>query len=100
MLYILLWLICGVSAFYLLKNYITSNLRSLPSPPENIAQAMRNAAKKDETIEEIYNATDTTINAAFWTVILVVHLCIWPICLIQLVAWQTIDKQDFSDFRS
>jgi hypothetical protein len=60
---------------------------------------MRNAAKKDETIEEIYNATDNTINTAFWTVILVIHLAIWPICLVQLVLWQTIDKQDFSDFR-
>lgn len=99
MLYILLWLICGVSAFYLLKNYITSNLRSLPSPPENIAQAMRNAAKRDDSVEEIYNASDDVICAAFWTVILVVNLFIWPICLLQLLVWQLFDKQDFSDFR-
>jgi hypothetical protein len=65
----------------------------------NIAQAMRNAAKKDVSIEEIYNATDNVINASFWTVILVIHLAIWPICLVQLTLWQTIDKQDFSDFR-
>ena len=68
-------------------------------PDASIATAMRNAAKKDDSIEEIYNATDTTINAAFWTVILVIHLAIWPIYLIQLTLWQTIDKQDFSDFR-
>lgn len=99
MTYIFLWIICSVSAFYLLKNYVESNLRSLPSPPENIAQAMRNAAKRDDSIEEIYNASDNVICAAFWTVILVVHLCIWPICLVQLLVWQVFDKQDFSDFR-
>lgn len=99
MTYIFLWLICSVSAFYLFKNYVSSNLRQMGIPDASIAQAMRNAAKKDKTIEEIYNATDNTINAAFWTVILVIHLAIWPICLIQLVVWQTIDKQDFSDFR-
>jgi hypothetical protein len=65
---------------------------------------MRNAAKKDNKgegspIEEIYNATDNTINSAFWTVVLVIHLAIWPICLVQLTLWQTIGKQDFSDFR-
>jgi hypothetical protein len=99
MTYLLLYLICGVSAFYLLKNYVSANLRLVGIPDASIAQAMRNAAKKDDSIEEIYNATDNTINAAFWTVVLVVHLAIWPICLVQLVVWQTIDKQDFSDFR-
>ena len=99
MTYILLWLICSVCSFYLLKNYVSSNLRQMGIPDASIAQAMRNAAKKDASIEEIYNATDNTINAAFWTIILVIHLAIWPICLIQLVIWQTIDKQDFSDFR-
>jgi len=81
------------------KNYVSANLRQMGIPDASIAQAMRNAAKKDDSIEEIYNATDNTINAVFWTVILVIHLCIWPICLVQLVVWQTIDKQDFSDFR-
>ena len=99
MTYILLWLICSVSAFYLLKNYVSSNLRQMGIPDASIATAMRNAAKKDDSIEEIYNATDNTINASFWTVVLVIHLAIWPICLVQLTLWQTIDKQDFSDFR-
>ena len=99
MTYIILWLICSICSFYLFKNYVSSNLRQMGIPDASIATAMRNAAKKDDSIEEIYNATDNTINAAFWTVILVVHLAIWPICLIQLILWQTIDKQDFSDFR-
>lgn len=93
------WILCSISAYYLLKNYVSSNLRQMGIPDASIATAMRNAAKKDDSIEEIYNATDNTINAAFWTVVLVIHLAIWPICLIQLVVWQTIDKQDFSDFR-
>lgn len=99
MVYIMCWLICGVSAFYLLKNYVESNLRSLPSPPENIAQAMRNAAKRDDSIEEIYNASDNVICAAFWTILLVESLCIWPVNLVILTYWQLFDKQDFSDFR-
>jgi len=99
MTYVFFWLLCSVCSFYLLRNYVSANLRQMGIPDASIAQAMRNAAKKDDSIEEIYNATDNTINAAFWTVILVVHLAIWPICLIQLVIWQTIDKQDFSDFR-
>ena len=99
MTYILLWLICSTCSFYLLKNYVSSNLRLVGIPDASIATAMRNAAKKDDSIEEIYNATDNVINASFWTVILVIHLAIWPICLIQLILWQTIDKQDFSDFR-
>lgn len=99
MTYLLLWFICSVCSFYLLRNYVSSNLRLVGIPDASIATAMRNAAKKDDSIEEIYNATDNTINSAFWTVILVIHLAIWPICLVQLVIWQTIDKQDFSDFR-
>ena len=99
MTYVFLWLTCSVSSFYLLKNYVSANLRQMGILDASIAVAMRNAAKKDDSIEEIYNATDNVINAAFWTVILVIHLAIWPICLIQLVIWQTIDKQDFSDFR-
>lgn len=103
MTYLFLWLICGVSAFYLFKNYVESNLRSLPSPPENIAQAMRNAAKTERanahSVEEIYNASDNVICAAFWTILLVESLLFWPINLVILVWWQLFDKQDFSDFR-
>ena len=100
MTYIFLWLICSTCSFYLFKNYVSANLRLVGIPDASIATAMRNAAKRDDSIEEIYNATDNTINASFWTVVLVIHLAIWPICLIQLIVWQTIDKQDFSDFRS
>ena len=99
MTYILLWLITATCSFYLLKNYVSSNLRQMGIQDASIATAMRNAAKKDDSIEEIYNATDNVINASFWTVILVIHLAIWSICLVQLILWQTIDKQDFSDFR-
>lgn len=99
MTYILAWLLCSICSFYLLKNYITSNLSRLPSPPENIAQAMRNAAKRDNTIDEMYNVPDNVICAAFWTVLLVENLLIWPINLCILVWWQIFDKQDFSDFR-
>lgn len=99
MTYLLLWIICSVCSFYLFKKYVESNLRSLPSPPENIAQAMRNAAKRDDSIEEIYNAPDNVICALFWTIILVESLCIWPVNLVMLVYWQLFDKQDFSDFR-
>lgn len=79
MTYVLLWIVCSVCSFYLLKNYVSANLRLVGIQDASIAVAMRNAAKKDASIEEIYNATDNTINAAFWTVILVVHLAIWPI---------------------
>lgn len=77
MTYIFLWLICSVSSFYLLKNYISSNLKQVGIPDASIATAIRNAAKKDDSIEEIYNATDSTINASFWTVILVINLAIF-----------------------
>lgn len=99
MTYIFLWLICGVCAFYLLRNYVSSNLRSLPSPPENIAQAMRNAAKRDDSIDELYNVPDNFICSLFWTILLVESLLIWPVNLVILVYWQLFDKQDFSDFR-
>lgn len=99
MIYILAWLTCSVASFYLFKTYITSNLSRLPSPPENIAQAMRNAAKRDDSIEEIYNAPDNVICALFWTILLVFCLALWPLTLVQLLWWQTFDKQDFSDFR-
>ena len=98
MTYILLYLICGVSAFYLLKNYINSNLRSLPSPPENIAQAMRNAAKRDGYVDELHDCPDHIVNALFWTILLVYNLVCWPWCLMTLIWWK-IKKQDFSDFR-
>lgn len=103
MTYISLWCICGVSAFYLFKNYVESNLRSLPSPPENIAQAMRNAAKRDDSMRAnahpMHDCLDHVVNALFWTILLVESLCIWPINLAILLWWQVFDKQDFSDFR-
>jgi hypothetical protein len=99
MTYILAWLLCSVCSFYLLKTYITSSLSRLPSPPENIAQAMRNAAKRDDSIDELYNVPDNVICAAFWTILLVESLLIWPINLVILLWWQLFDKQDFSDFR-
>ena len=99
MTYIFLWLICSVCSFYLLRNYVSSNLRQMGIPDASIAQAMRNGAKKDDSIEEIYNATDNVINASFWTVILVIHLAIWPICLVQLLYWY-FDKQDFTIFKN
>ncbi len=99
MTYLFLWLICSICSFYLLRNYITSNLSRLPSPPENIAQAMRNAAKRDDSIDELYNVPDNVICALFWTILLVESLLIWPINLCILVWWQVFDKQDFSDFR-
>jgi hypothetical protein len=83
----------------LLKTYITSNLSRLPSPPENIAQAMRNAAKRDETIDPMHDCPDNIVNALFWTILLVESLLIWPINLCILLWWQIFDKQDFSDFR-
>ena len=98
MTYLLLWLICGVSAFYILKNYVESNLRSLPSPPENIAQAMRNAAKRDKTIDPMHDCPDHIANALFWTILLVYNLLCWPFCLCTLIWWK-INKEDFSDFR-
>jgi hypothetical protein len=99
MLYLLCWIICSIASFMLLKNYITSNLSRLPSPPENIAQAMRNASKRDDSIDELYNVPDNVICAAFWTILLVESLCIWPVNIVILLWWQTFDKQDFSDFR-
>lgn len=102
MTYILLWLICSVCSFYLFKNYVESNLRSLPSPPENIAQAMRNAAKRDDSMRSnahpMDDCPDHIANALFWTIILVYNLVCWPWCLMTLIWWK-IKKQDFSDFR-
>jgi hypothetical protein len=99
MIYVLYWFICAIASFMLMKNYITSNLSRLPSPPENIAQAMRNAAKRDDSIDELYNVPDNVICAAFWTILLVESLCIWPVNIVILLWWQIFDKQDFSDFR-
>lgn len=98
MTYILLWLICSVCSFYLFKNYVESNLRSLPSPPENIAQAMRNAAKRDDSVDPMDDCPDHIANALFWTVLLVYNLLCWPLCLCTLIWWK-INKEDFSDFR-
>lgn len=100
MTYILLWLLCSYCAYKLLKNYITSNLIHVGILDASIAQAMRNAAKKDVLFEEIQGAPDNVINAIFWTIILVINLCIWPLVLLQLIHWQVINKQDFSDFGS
>ncbi len=99
MTYILAWLLCSICSFYLLKTYITSNLSRLPSPPENIAQAMRNAAKRDDSIEEMRDCPDHIVNALFWTILLVESLLIWPINLCILVYWKIV-PQDFSDFKN
>lgn len=98
MTYIFLWLISSVSSFYLLRNYVTSNLIHVGIHDASIAQAMRNAAKKDVSFEEIQGGPDNVINAIFWSIILVINLCIWPLVLLQLIHWQMINKQDFSDF--
>lgn len=97
--YVLYWLICAVSSYLLLKTYISSNLRRVGIQDASIATAMRNAAKRDDSIEEIYNAPDNLINAVFWTILLVFCLALWPLTLVQLLRWQLFDKQDFSDFR-
>lgn len=102
MIYILLWLICSICSFYLLKNYVESNLRSLPSPPENIAQAMRNAAKRDDSDDVSCappdDCPDNVYSAIFCTVILVINFFTWPLVCCTLIWWY-INKQDFSDFR-
>ena len=98
MIYLLYWFICATASFMLLKTYITSNLSRLPSPPENIAQAMRNAAKRDKEVDPMHDCPDHIANALFWTIILVYNLVCWPWCLMTLI-WWNINKQDFSDFR-
>lgn len=98
MIYFLCWIICSICSFYLFKNYVESNLRSLPSPPENIAQAMRNAAKRDDSVDTMHDCPDHIANALFWTIILVYNLVCRPWCLMTLIWWK-IKKQDFSDFR-
>ena len=99
MTYIFLWIIAATCSFYLLKNYVSSNLRQMGIPDASIAQAMRNAAKKDKTIDTMYDCPDHIVSVLFWTILLVENLLLWPITLVMLVVWQTIDKQDFSDFR-
>ena len=103
MTYILLWIICATCSFYLLRNYVSSNLRLVGIPDASIAVAMRNAAKRDESVREselrLYDCPDHILNALFWTILLVENLLLWPVTLVMLVWWQTIDKQDFSDFR-
>jgi hypothetical protein len=98
MIYILYYLICAVSSFYLTKNYVESNLRRVGIQDASIATAMRNAAKKDETIDPMHDCPDHVASALFWTIILVYNLLCWPFCLMTLVYWQ-INKQDFSDYR-
>lgn len=99
MIYLVYWLICSICSFSLLKTYISSNLIRVGIQDASIAQAMRNAAKKDDSIEEMKGAPDNVLNAIFWTVVLVINLLIWPCVLVTLVHWK-INKQDFSDFRS
>jgi uncharacterized membrane protein len=102
MIYLLYWFICAIASFMLLKTYITSNLSRLPSPPENIAQAMRNVAKRDTSDDVSYappdDCPDYVYSAVFWTVLLVINLFTWPLVLVTLI-WWNINKQDFSDFR-
>lgn len=102
MIYIFYWLVCSVSSFYLLKTYVSSNLRRVDIQDASIATAMRNAAKKDVSDDVSYappdDCPDNVYSAVFWTVILVINLFTWPLCLCILVSWY-INKQDFSDFR-
>jgi hypothetical protein len=98
MTYILLWFVCAVSAFYLLRNYVSSNLIHIGIHDASIATAMRNAAKKDASIDPMHDCPDHIASALFWTILLVYNLLYWPFCLCTLL-WWTINKQDFSDFR-
>ena len=98
MTYILYYLICAVSTFYITKNYVESNLKAVGIKDASIATAMRNAAKKDASIDDMSDCPDHVASALFWTILLVYNLVCWPFCLMTLVYWQ-INKQDFSDFR-
>lgn len=98
MIYIVLWLVCSICSFYLLKNYVSSNLKQVGIPDASIATAMRNAAKKDKTIDPMHDCPDHIASALFWTILLVENLLLWPLTLVTLVWWK-IKKQDFSDFR-
>lgn len=81
------------------QNYVSSNLSDASVWDTSVAGWMRNAAKKDKTIDPLHDCPDHIVSALFWTILLVENLLLWPITLVMLVWWQTIDKQDFSDFR-
>lgn len=98
MTYIFAWLICSVSSFYLLKTYVSSNLRRIGIQDASIATAMRNAAKRDDSIDPMHDCPDNVVEALFWTILLVYNLVCWPFCLMTII-WWNINKQDFSDFR-
>lgn len=98
MTYILYYLICAVSSFYLTKNYVETNFKAVGIKDASIATAMRNAAKKDASIDDMSDCPDHIASALFWTILLVYNLLCWPFCLCTLVYWQ-INKQDFSDYR-
>lgn len=102
MIYLFYWFVCAVSSFMLLKTYISSNLRRVGIQDASIATAMRNAAKRDDSIDVSYappdDCPDNAWNALFWTVVIVICLLTWPLVLATLVWWY-IDTQDFSDFR-
>jgi hypothetical protein len=98
MIYLSLWLIAAACSFYLLKNYVSANLRQMGIPDASIAGAMRNAAKKDKTIDPMHDCPDHIASALFWTILLVYNLLCWPFCLCALIWWK-INPQNFSDFK-
>ena len=98
MIYILYWLILATCSFYLTKNYVESNLKAVGIKDASIATAMRNAAKKDASIDDMSDCPDHIASDIFCTIVLVINLCIWPLVLLQLLWWK-INKQDFEDFR-
>lgn len=102
MIYILYYIICATCSFYLLKNYVETNLKAVGIKDASIATAMRNAAKKDASDDVSCappdDCPDNVYSAIFWTIVLVINLCIWPLVLLQLLWWK-INKQDFEDFR-
>lgn len=98
MIYLFYWLICSICSFYLLKTYISSNLRRVGIQDASIATAMRNAAKRDKEIDPMHDCPDNVVEALFWTILLVYNLVCWPFCLMTII-WWNINKQDFSDFR-
>lgn len=98
MMYLAYWCICAVCSFYLLKTYVSSNLRRVGIQDASIATAMRNAAKRDDSIDPMHDCPDNIVEALFWTILLVYNLICWPFCLMTII-WWNINKQDFSDFR-
>ena len=53
MIYTLYWLILAICSFYLTKSYVETNLRRVGIKDASIATAMRNAAKKDASIDDM-----------------------------------------------